>query len=71
MHLGWELAATAWIFQLLLVAAVAPAVRGLAGGTPLSQWSAFQNELQSKGSSSFMNIFTTAYNTYNSAHPGA
>jgi hypothetical protein len=49
MHLGWELAATAWIFQLVLVAAVAPAVRGLAGGTPLSQWSAFARGLRNVG----------------------
>ena len=43
----------------------------ITGKRPLSQWGGFQNELQSKGSSSFMNIFSTAYNTYNSAHPGA
>jgi hypothetical protein len=49
MHLGWELAATAWIFQLVLVAAVAPAVRALAGGTPLSQWSAFASGLRNVG----------------------
>jgi hypothetical protein len=36
----------------------------------LSQWGAFQNELTGKGSANFLNIFTTAYNTYNSAHPG-
>jgi len=40
MHLGWELAATAWIFQLALVGAVAPAVRGVALDAPLSQTSA-------------------------------
>jgi len=40
MHLGWELAVTAWIFQLWLVAAVAPSVRGIARGEPLSQWQA-------------------------------
>lgn len=49
MHLGWELAATAWIFQLVLVAGVAPAVRGLAAGTPLSQWSAFASGLRNVG----------------------
>ena len=43
----------------------------ITGKRPISQWNSFQNELQSKGSSSFMNIFTTAYNTYNAAHPSA
>ena len=43
----------------------------ITGKRPLSQWSAFQSELQGKGSSNFLNIFTTAYTTYNSAHPGA
>jgi putative aldouronate transport system substrate-binding protein len=43
----------------------------ITGKRPLSQWSAFQGELQGKGSANFLNIFTTAYNTYNSAHPGA
>jgi putative aldouronate transport system substrate-binding protein len=43
----------------------------ITGKRPLSQWSAFQSELQGKGSANFLNIFTTAYNTYNSAHPGA
>jgi putative aldouronate transport system substrate-binding protein len=42
----------------------------ITGKRPLSQWSAFQSELQGKGSANFLNIFTTAYNTYNSAHPG-
>jgi len=37
LHLGWELAATAWVFQLLLVAAAAPLVRGVAREAPLSQ----------------------------------
>ena len=49
MHLGWELAATAWIFQLVLVAAAAPAVRSLAVGAPLSQWSAFASGLRNVG----------------------
>ena len=40
IHLGWGLAACVWIFQLWLVAAVAPSVRGLARGEPLSQWQA-------------------------------
>jgi hypothetical protein len=40
MHLGWELAATAWIFQLALVGAAAPAVRSVALDAPLSQTSA-------------------------------
>ena len=40
MHLGWELAASAWIFQLVLVGAAAPAVRGVALDAPLSQASA-------------------------------
>jgi putative aldouronate transport system substrate-binding protein len=43
----------------------------ITGKRPLSQWGAFQNELTGKGSSNFLNIFTTAYNTYNSAHPSA
>ena len=43
----------------------------ITGKRPLSQWGAFQNELTSKGSTSFLNIFTTAYNTYKTAHPGA
>ena len=42
----------------------------ITGKRPLSQWSAFQSELQGKGSANFLNIFTTAYNTYKSAHPG-
>jgi hypothetical protein len=37
LHLGWELAATAWIFQFLLVAAAAPLVRSVARTQPLSQ----------------------------------
>lgn len=37
LHLGWELAGTAWIFQLLLVAAAAPLVRSVARNAPLSQ----------------------------------
>ncbi|MEO8843948.1 MAG: hypothetical protein ABI591_19080 [Kofleriaceae bacterium] len=45
MRLGWELAATAWIFQLLLVAAAAPMVRAIAAGTPLSQAAAFAHGL--------------------------
>lgn len=43
----------------------------ITGKRPLSQWNAFQSELQGKGSANFLNIFTTAYNTYNSAHPSA
>jgi putative aldouronate transport system substrate-binding protein len=43
----------------------------ITGKRPLSQWSAFQSELQGKGSANFLNIFTTAYTTYNSAHPSA
>lgn len=39
MHLGWELAASAWIFQLVLVGAAAPAVRSVALDAPLSQTS--------------------------------
>lgn len=49
MHLGWELAATAWIFQLVLVAAAAPAVRSLDAGAPLSQWGAFASGLRNVG----------------------
>ncbi len=37
VRLGWILAATAWVWQLWLVAGVAPAVRGLVAGRPLSQ----------------------------------
>lgn len=37
VRLGWVLAAAAWACQLWLVAGVAPAVRGLARGQPLSQ----------------------------------
>jgi putative aldouronate transport system substrate-binding protein len=43
----------------------------ITGKRPLSQWSAFQSELQGKGSANFLNIFTTAYNTYKTAHPSA
>jgi len=49
MHLGWELAATAWIFQLVLVAAAAPAVRSIATGAPLSQSSALVDGLRGVG----------------------
>jgi putative aldouronate transport system substrate-binding protein len=35
------------------------------GKRPLSQWSQFQSELAGKGTSSFLNIFNTAYQTYN------
>ena len=38
---GWELAASAWIFQIVLVGAAAPAVRAIAAGKPLSQLAAF------------------------------
>lgn len=37
VRLGWALAGAALAFQLLLVAGVAPAVRAVAAGTPLSQ----------------------------------
>jgi putative aldouronate transport system substrate-binding protein len=43
----------------------------ITGKRPLSQWSAFQSELQGKGSANFLNIFTTAYDTYKTAHPSA
>lgn len=36
---GYGLGAIAWVFQLVLVGAVAPAVRGMADRAPLSQWS--------------------------------
>jgi hypothetical protein len=36
----WLVAGTAWITQLVLVAAAAPAARSLAAGTPLAQWRA-------------------------------
>lgn len=35
------------------------------GKRPLSQWSQFQSELAGKGTSSFLNTFNTAYQTYN------
>jgi hypothetical protein len=41
MFLGWRLAATAWIFQIALVAAAAPAVRSIAIDEPLTQLQAF------------------------------
>jgi hypothetical protein len=41
VRLGWVIGGCAWLCQLLLVAGVAPAVRGLARGQPLSQWRAF------------------------------
>jgi hypothetical protein len=37
IRIAWTLAGTAWMIQLALVAAVAPAVRGLARGAPLTQ----------------------------------
>jgi hypothetical protein len=40
LRLGWGLAGCAIGFQLLLVAGVAPAVRAVAGGVPLSQGAA-------------------------------
>jgi hypothetical protein len=40
LHLGWLLAATAWMFQLVLVAAAVPAVRGVARDEPLAQGAA-------------------------------
>jgi hypothetical protein len=41
VRLAWILAATAWACQLLLVAGVAPGVRSVVHGAPLSQWQAF------------------------------
>jgi hypothetical protein len=40
LRLGWILAGFAWACQFLLVAGVAPAVRSIAAGMPLSQWRA-------------------------------
>ncbi|HEY5922203.1 MAG TPA: hypothetical protein VIV11_11055 [Kofleriaceae bacterium] len=40
VRVGWILAGTAIVCQLLLVAGVAPAVRGIVAGKPLSQWRA-------------------------------
>ena len=40
LHVGWLLAAFAWVFQLVLVAAASPMVRAVAAGAPLSQASA-------------------------------
>jgi hypothetical protein len=37
IHIGWILAGTAWVFQLLLVAAAAPLVASVARDAPLSQ----------------------------------
>ncbi len=41
LHVGWLLAALAWVFQLVLVAAAAPMVRAVAAGRELSQVAAF------------------------------
>lgn len=41
MRVAWAVVSTAWIWQLWLVAGVAPAVRSLADGTPLTQLAAF------------------------------
>jgi len=40
VRLGWILAGVAWSSHYLLVAGVAPAVRSVAAGAPLSQWRA-------------------------------
>ncbi len=40
LRLAWILGGVAWAFQLWLVAGVAPAVRAIAAGQPLSQWRA-------------------------------
>jgi hypothetical protein len=42
---SWAVAGTAWAWQWLLVASVAPAVRGIVRGQPLSQWRAFADGL--------------------------
>ncbi len=49
LHLGWLLAATAWMFQLVLVGAAAPAVRGIALDAPLSQRAALAEGLRGLG----------------------
>jgi hypothetical protein len=41
IHIGWILAGTVWVFQLLLVAAAAPLVASVARDAPLSQARAF------------------------------
>jgi len=41
IRIAWVLASFAWVFQLWLVAAVAPAVKSVAGASPLSQLRAF------------------------------
>lgn len=41
VRFGWIVAGSALAFQLLVVAGVAPAVRGVVRGQPLSQWRAF------------------------------
>lgn len=46
VRIGWILAGTAWMFQLLLVAGVTPAVRGLVSKAPLSQWRALASGLR-------------------------
>lgn len=46
MRVTWALAATAWIWQLWLVAGVAPAVQSLAAGQPLSQLRALTSGLR-------------------------
>jgi hypothetical protein len=46
MRVSYALASTAWIWQLWLVAGVAPAVRGLADGRPISQLAALGGGLR-------------------------
>ncbi|MDB4954568.1 MAG: hypothetical protein JWO36_2137 [Myxococcales bacterium] len=46
LRLGWELVGITWVAQLMLVAAVAPAVRGLATNVPLTQLRALSSGLR-------------------------
>ena len=45
VRLAWLLGGSAWACQLWLVAGVAPAVRSVSRGAPLSQWRAFARGL--------------------------
>jgi hypothetical protein len=46
LRIGWAIGGTAWAWQWLLVAGVAPALRGIVRGQPLSQWRAFVDGLR-------------------------
>jgi hypothetical protein len=46
IRIAWVCGGTAWLWQWLLVAAAAPAVRGIIRGHPLSQWRALVEGLR-------------------------